>query len=290
MQSNGERPRAIGFLSKLSRHNDLRTRISSKVLSRWLETMGAPASGWSDRDSAQQKAEYLAAALYVRRHGQTRSRLSGLATQEVDTIAKLYCLDRSKHHAALIDDIMELRINFETEWSDSSGNSDTDIIDQRSEQAQHGRQSEMLVQHARTSQFEKEKFKQPLLRAGISTRHESGERAGVSHNSPPTSFDTEDKEHGECYIMDGEDNAAEPCSSDRNRTGDLADFQQECHTRSARSIVDNTGHMPCSFRNRVRHTISSETRQDSSFQPARSDTETSLSVCAHRRQQNMVPA
>ena len=162
MQSNGERLRTIGFLSKLSRHNDLRTHISS----RWLETMGAPASGWSDRDSAQQKAEYLAAALYVRRHGQTKSRLSGLTTQEVDTITKLYCLDRSKHHAALIDDIMELRINFEAELSDSSGNSDTtDIIDQRSEQAQQGRQSEMPVQHVRTSQFEKEKVKQPLLRA-----------------------------------------------------------------------------------------------------------------------------
>ena len=105
---------------------------------------------------------------------------------------------------------MELRINFETELSDSSGVSDTDIIDQRSEQAQQGRQSKTPVQHARTSQFEKEKVKQPLLRAGISTRHESGERAGDSHNSPPTSFDTEGKEHGECYIVDGEDHTAKP--------------------------------------------------------------------------------
>ena len=62
---------------------------------------------------------------------------------------------------------MELRINFETELSDSSGDSDTDIINQRSEQAQQGRQSETPVQHAQISQFEKEKVKQPLLRAGI---------------------------------------------------------------------------------------------------------------------------
>jgi hypothetical protein len=88
---------------------------------------------------------------------------------------------------------MELRINFETELSDSSGDSDTDIINQRSEQAQQGRQSETPVQHAQISQFEKEKAKQPLLRAGISTRHESSERAGDSHNPPPTSFDTEGK-------------------------------------------------------------------------------------------------
>ncbi len=90
--------------------------------------------GWNERDSAQQKAEYLATALYVRWHGQTRSRLSGLTTDEVDTIAKLYCLDHSKHQAVLIDDIMELRINFKTELSDSSGNSDTDTIDKRPEQ------------------------------------------------------------------------------------------------------------------------------------------------------------
>jgi hypothetical protein len=89
MQSNGERLRVPGFFGKLSRHNDLRTCISTKVLSRWLEGMGAPALGWNQRDSAQQKAEYLATALNVRRHGQTRSRLSGLTADEVDTITKL---------------------------------------------------------------------------------------------------------------------------------------------------------------------------------------------------------
>ena len=93
--------------------------------------------------------------------------------------------------------------------------------------------------------------------------------------------DGKGKEHGECYIVDGEDHAAMPRSPDRNGTGDLADFHQEGHPWSARSIVNDTGHMHGSLRNRARHTISSEIRQDSLFQLARGDTETSLSVRAH---------
>jgi hypothetical protein len=54
---------------------------------------------------------------------------------------------------------MVLRINFETELSDSSGHSDTETINKRPER---GRQSEMMSRHAQTSQHHRPGQKQQL--------------------------------------------------------------------------------------------------------------------------------
>ena len=102
MPSRTERLAAPTFLGKLSKKNILHSRNDGPTLTKWLGELKGPAKGWKAKDTIKQKTEFLAASMFLHRHGLVKGRLEALSKNEIDTLAILLCLDRSKDKKFLV--------------------------------------------------------------------------------------------------------------------------------------------------------------------------------------------
>jgi hypothetical protein len=125
MPTRTERLAAPTFLGKLSKGNILHSRHSGQTLTKWLSELKGPAKGWSAKDSIKQKTEFLAASMFLHRHGLVKGRLESLSSNEIDTLAILLCLDRSKDKKVLVKQLRKFCEDHTDGLSDSSDSSNT---------------------------------------------------------------------------------------------------------------------------------------------------------------------
>ena len=125
MPSRTERLAAPTFLGKLSKKNILHSRNDGPTLTKWLGELKGPAKGWKAKDTIKQKTEFLAASMFLHRHGLVKGRLEALSKNEIDTLATLLCLDRSKDKKFLVKQLRKFCEDHTDGMSDSSDSSNT---------------------------------------------------------------------------------------------------------------------------------------------------------------------
>jgi hypothetical protein len=125
MPTRTERLVALTFLEKLSKINILQSKNSSQTLTKWLRQLKGPATGCKIKNTVIQKTEFLAASMFLHRHGLVEGRLEVLSKNEIDTLARLLCLERSKGKAVLVRQIRQICEKYTNGMSDSSDSSNT---------------------------------------------------------------------------------------------------------------------------------------------------------------------